>query len=105
MSVTPGSGSVLGGIYLVFSCLSVSSISLDPDVTYAAGTGVTGAFGAPFALFGNHLMNGTYGNLVFSSPMPKLIADIREIMFRSSIAIVERSIGDDPKNATTSLGE
>jgi Protein of unknown function (DUF3176) len=90
-----GSHSTLGGISLAFSTLFDSSINLESDITnYGADVSVQGAFAVPYAQFPQGTTNEDFLNNTYSSPMDELLADIRDIMFRSSVAIVEHKVAD-----------
>ena len=105
LSISPGTYSTLGGIYLALDKLYTSSIWIQDDITYAADIHVEGPFAYSFALFDNGVEVNTFANNTFTSPMPQLLANIREIMLRSSLAIVQRQIGNYAlNNGTFHLG-
>ena len=92
----PGTFSTLGGIGLAFSNLFASSITLKSDITnFGADIGVKGSFAAPYAQFSRGTADSQdILDNTFSSPMEELLADIRDIMFRISIATAEHQIAD-----------
>lgn len=93
--LSPGSHNTLGGISLAFSRLFDSSISLESDITnFGADVFVQGSFAAPYAQFAQGTTNKNFLNNTYSSPMDELLANIRDIMFRSSVAIVEHKVAD-----------
>ncbi|KIX01963.1 uncharacterized protein Z518_07902 [Rhinocladiella mackenziei CBS 650.93] len=93
--LTPGVHSTLGGIALAFARLFDSSIILKEDITNSgADVSVQGAFAAPYAQFVEGTTNDAYLNNTYASPMDELLSDIRDIMFRSSVAITEHQIPD-----------
>jgi hypothetical protein len=93
--LSPGSHNTLGGISLAFSRLFDSSISLESDITnYGADVFVQGSFAAPYAQFAQGTTNENFLDNTYSSPMDELLANIRDIMFRSSVAIVEHKVAD-----------
>ena len=92
----PGVHSTLGGVSLAFSSLFNSKITVKSDVTnQGADVSVQGSFAAPYAQFaagtGNvdKALNNTY-----PSPMDALLTNIRDIMFRSSVAVAEHRVAD-----------
>jgi hypothetical protein len=90
---TPGSHSTLGGISLAFGTLFDSEITLRSDKTNSgADISVSGPFAAPYAQFSVGTSNPDYLNNTYSSPVNELLSNIRDIMFRSSIAIAQESI-------------
>ncbi|KIV78389.1 hypothetical protein PV11_10111 [Exophiala sideris] len=116
VDLTPGTHSTLGGIALAFSTLFDSSISVESDVTNSGSdVSITGSFAAAFAHFesGTGSINDTLNN-TYASPVDSLLSNIRDIMFRSSVAIAANNItsfartndtddGSGPDHATTSV--
>ena len=91
----PGSHSTLGGIGLALSRLFDSSISAQSDPTnFGARLSLQGSFIAPYAQFAQGTENTGIMNNTFSSPMDQLLTNIRDIMFRSSVAIAQHNITD-----------
>ncbi|KAH0843110.1 hypothetical protein FOPE_07876 [Fonsecaea pedrosoi] len=93
---TSGQHSTLGGIALAFSSLFGSSIVIKSDVTnFGSDVAVTGSFAAPYAIFEHGTgsidlaLNNTY-----ASPMSALLSNMRDIMFRSSVAVATQKVGD-----------
>ena len=101
LGVQPGTQSTLGGIYLALSKLYTTSITIQDDITYAADINVDGSFAYSFALFDAGVDPPDFANNTFTSPMPQLLSNIREIMFRSSLAIVQRQIGNYATNSSS----
>lgn len=98
----PGTHSTVGGIILAFDSLFTSAIGLTSDITNAgADLSVTGPFAAPYAQFSAGTSNADYLNNTFSSPVNQLLNNIRDIMFRSSIAIAQQDIRDYTWNTTS----
>lgn len=90
-----GSHSTLGGIGLALSRLFDSSISAQLDPTnFGARLSLQGSFIAPYAQFTQGTNNTGIMNNTFSSPMDQLLANIRDIMFRSSVAIAQHNVTD-----------
>lgn len=92
----PETYSTLGGISLSFSRFFDSSIVVRSDVTnFGSDIDIVGSFAASYAQFPRDttsidaLLSNTY-----SSPMDELLDDIRDVMFRSSVAIAEQKIAD-----------
>lgn len=85
--------STLGGIGLAFSRLFDSSITAGWDSTSGSSSvRLDGSFGSVYARFNygtasNYMMQNT-----IRSPMDELLKDIRDIMFRSTISIVQNNI-------------
>jgi hypothetical protein len=93
--LSPGSHNTLGGISLALSRLFDSSISLESDVTNdGADVFVQGSFAAPYAQFAQGTTNNNFLDNTYSSPMDELLSNIRDIMFRSSVAIAEHKVAD-----------
>jgi hypothetical protein len=90
-----GSHTTVGGIGLALSRLFDSSISTTWDPTNpGARVGISGSFVAPYARFPAGTQNSGMMNNTFDSPMPELLKNIRDIMFRSTVAIVQHNISD-----------
>ncbi|KIW31542.1 uncharacterized protein PV07_03182 [Cladophialophora immunda] len=94
----PNSGqhSTLGGVALAFSSLFGSSIVLKSDVTnFGSDVAVTGSFAAPYAVFehGTGDIDAALNN-TYASPMNALLSNIRDIMFRTTVAIATQRVGD-----------
>ena len=92
--IRSGSHSTLGGIAYVLKKLYTTSINMTQDITTSADTTIDGLFAWSFARFEKGLGVDAYGNNTFESPMLQLVANIREIMFRSSLAIAQRRLGN-----------
>ncbi|KAI1621500.1 hypothetical protein EDD37DRAFT_120078 [Exophiala viscosa] len=94
VNLTPGTHSTLGGIALAFQTLFDSSISVKSDVTDSGSeVSITGSFAAAFAHFqsGTGSIDDTLNN-TYASPVDSLLSNIRDIMFRSSVAIAAQNI-------------
>jgi Protein of unknown function (DUF3176) len=99
-----GSHSTLGGISLALSRLFSSEITAQFDPTnLGARIAVSGSFVTPYAQFAKGTDNGEIMDNTFLSPMDQLLNNIRDIMFRSTLAIAQQNISDyviDTQNGT-----
>ena len=83
----PGTRSTLGGLSLAFQNLFGSSISVTMNsMSEGYNTVMEGSFAAPYSPSSSQ--NNSIDSAI-PSPMDELLADIRDIMFRSSIAIAQ----------------
>ncbi|KAL9114328.1 MAG: hypothetical protein Q9227_001750 [Pyrenula ochraceoflavens] len=90
----------LGGIELVLESMLSCSIMITDRSVYGPSSGTVGSFAWSFAGFEKGLGSDAWTN-TFESPLPQIISDVREIMFRSSVAIAQRRLGKwtpDPDN-------
>lgn len=94
--LSPGQNSTLGGVGFAFESLFTSSITTAYDVTnlFGGDVAVTGSFAVPFAVFHHGTTSDAMVENTYSSPMDQLLANMREIMFRSSVAVVQHNITD-----------
>lgn len=93
--LTAGSHTTVGGIGLALSRLFDSSINTQWDPTnFGARVAISGAFVAPYARFPAGTQNSDMMDNTFDSPMPELVKNIRDIMFRSTVAIAQHNISD-----------
>jgi hypothetical protein len=93
--LSPGSHSTTGGLRLGLSTLFKSSITIQYDATNGgARTNILGSFVASYAQFEKGTSNTDIDDNTFSSPMNQLMSNIRNIMFRSSVAIAQQNIPD-----------
>jgi hypothetical protein len=101
---SPGSHSTTGGLGLGLNTLFSSSISIQYDATNeGARTSITGSLVASYAQFEKGTSNTDIDNNTFSSPMDQVMNDIRNIMFRSSVAIAQQNISDFVFNGSSTL--
>lgn len=109
LDLNPGTHSTLGGITLALSWLFDSSIMMEFGAASYAGANVflQGSFAASYAQFPAGTDPNKWVNNTFSSPMDALLSGIRNIMFRSSLAIVQQNIADyvmtDPGGPTMDI--
>lgn len=102
---TAGQHSTLGGLSLAFSTLFGSSIVIKSDVTNAGSdVSITGSFAASYAIFphGTGDIDDSLDN-TYASPMNALISNIRDIMFRSSVAIATQKVANYAINSSSGL--
>ena len=104
-SIGPGTHSTLGGISLALSSLFDSSISISIQsdiITRGPDVNMSGSFTAPYMRLPiTNNMDDTLDNTI-PSPMEELLSNIRDIMFRSSLAIAQNKVRDYHLNQNTS---
>jgi hypothetical protein len=89
----PGTHSTLGGIGIALSSFFDSSIIAGWDPTNGwADITLQGSFCAPYAQFTYGTTNDYMMKNTIPSPIGELFKDIRDIMFRSTVAIVQNNI-------------
>jgi len=94
IAVASHTPSTLGGLWLTFNSMFTSSVELN-----FIGIGWQSAFTGSIFPMGYQNWNSTAGeecSSTFSDPIPAMINNIREIMFRSSVALGRNQIADDP---------
>jgi hypothetical protein len=88
-----GTHDTLGGLALAFSQLFDSSITVMTDPTnFGARMQIQGSFVAPYAHFDAGTQNDEILKNNFTSPMDSLLDHIRDISFRTSMAIVNNNV-------------
>lgn len=91
----PGTHSTLGGIALALSRLFDSSVTMKSDWNNDRWiVDVQGALAEQFSDFTAATNYTNYLDTTFASPMDALMANIRDIMFRSSLAIAQHNVSD-----------
>lgn len=99
----PGTHSTLGGVALAFRTLFGANIGVTSDVTnFGSDVSIQGSFAAAFAHFdhGTATIDDALNN-TYASPVDSLLSNIRDIMFRSSVAIAVNNITDFARNTNT----